>query len=154
MGQLFELERNSYGRLVLSMGEAVWENVVPVRAFPLYAPDEGIALLSPDGHERVWIERLDQVPQADQDLIRSELASREFTPVLLALKSVSGFTTPSTWQVLTDRGETQFVLKGEEAIRRLTPMRLLIGDAQGVHYLVPDLAAWDRHSRKLIDRFL
>jgi len=56
--------------------------------------------------------------------------------------------------VKTDRGPTSFVLKNEEAIRRLSSSRLLIADAQGVQYLVPDLHALDRASRKLIDRFL
>ena len=150
----FALERNAFGRLVLKVGEQVWDNVLPVRAFPIHAPDDGIALVSPDGHERVWIDRLDQLDEPARRLIEEELAGREFTPVINRLVSVSGFATPSTWQVDTDRGETSFVLKGEEFIRRLTPTRLLITDAQGVHYLVPDLAGLDRGSRKIIDRFL
>ena len=150
----FTLERNALGRLVLRVGGEVWENVLPVRAFPIHAPDDGIALVSPDGHERVWIDRLDQVDEPARRLIEAELAQREFTPVIHRLLSVSGFATPSTWQVETDRGATSFVLKGEEFIRRLTPTRLLITDAQGVHYLVPELGGLDRGSRKIIDRFL
>ena len=150
----FTLERNPHGRLVLRMDDAVWENVIPVRAFPIHAPDDGIALMSADGHERVWIERLADLPAAARQLIDEELAVREFTPVIRRLIAISGFTTPSTWQVDTDRGETSFVLKGEEFIRRLTPTRLMITDAQGVHYLVPDLNGLDRASRKMVDRFL
>ncbi len=150
----FVLERNAFGRLVLKVDDQVWENVLPVRAFPIYAPDDGIALVSSDGHERFWIDRLDRLEEAPRRLIEDELASREFTPVILRLDSVSGFATPSTWQVVTDRGATSFVLKGEEFIRRLTPSRLLITDAQGVHYLVPDLGRLDRASRKIVDRFL
>lgn len=150
----FVLERNALGRLVLKVDDQVWENVLPVRAFPIYAPDDGIALVSADGHERVWIDRLEHVADDARRLIEAALAEREFMPVISRLESVSGFATPSTWQVETDRGTTSFVLKGEEFIRRLTPSRLLITDAQGVHYLVPDLAQLDRHSRRIIDRFL
>lgn len=150
----FTLERNPYGRLVLRIGEQSWENVVPVRAFPIYAPDDGVALMSADGHERVWIDRLADLPDGSRQLIEAELAVREFTPVIRRLISISGFATPSTWRVQTDRGETSFVLKGEEFIRRLSPTRLLITDAQGVHYLVPDLNGLDRGSRKMVDRFL
>ena len=57
-------------------------------------------------------------------------------------------------KVLTDRGSTQFLLKGEEDIRRLTGTVLLINDANGVQYMIRDLAAMDKHSRKLLDRFL
>jgi hypothetical protein len=30
----------------------------------------------------------------------------------------------------------------------------MIADRHGVHYLIRDLAALDKHSRKLLDRFL
>ena len=75
-------------------------------------------------------------------------------PVLERLLSVSTFSTPSTWTVQTDRGATQFVLKGEEDIRRLDGGALLVTDAHGVSYRVRDRLGLDRHSRRLIERFL
>ena len=93
-------------------------------------------------------------PTEQQALLREELQAREFVPQIVRLRSVSSFTTPSTWEVDTDRGATQLVLKGEEDIRRLPHGKLLIADAQGVHFLVPDLHALDRTSRRLLDRFL
>ena len=56
----FQLERNAFGRLVLvaATGER-FDGVTPVRAFPVSAPVEGLSLLHADGHELVWIERLD-----------------------------------------------------------------------------------------------
>ncbi len=150
----FKLSRNPLGRLVLDLAGERWENVIPVRSFPIGAPDDGIALVSSDGHERVWIDRLEQVAPDARRLIEEELASREFVPEIQRLMHVSGFATPCTWHVATDRGETHFVLKGEEAIRRLSGTALLISDAQGVQYLVRDLGALDKASRKLIDRFL
>ena len=62
--------------------------------------------------------------------------------------------TPCTWGVVTDRGATAFVLKGEEDIRRLGRDTLLISDNHGIQYLIRDLSALDRKSRKLLDRFL
>ena len=150
----FRLSRNPLGRLVLEIGDDSWENVIPVRSFPIGAPDEGIALVSADGHERVWLDRLDGLGENERRMIEDELAAREFVPQIQCLARVSGFTTPCTWDVVTDRGDTRFVLKGEEAIRRLSGKTLLISDAQGVQYLVRDLAALDKASRKLIDRFL
>jgi len=70
------------------------------------------------------------------------------------LHGVSSFATPSTWDIETDRGPTQLVLKGEEDIRRLSASVLLLTDTQGVQYLIRDLPLMDRHSRKLLDRFL
>ncbi|MCM5678069.1 DUF1854 domain-containing protein [Schlegelella sp. S2-27] len=151
----FIVERNAYGKLVLVTGDGERHNgVTPVRAFPIAAPDEGVALVGTDGHELAWIDRLEDLPAQQQALLREALQTREFVPQIVRLRSVSSFSTPSTWDVDTDRGPTQLVLKGEEDIRRLPHGKLLIADAQGVHFLVPDLHALDRTSRRLLDRFL
>jgi hypothetical protein len=89
-----------------------------------------------------------------QSRLREAIQEREFLPEILQLKGVSSLVTPSIWTVETDRGTSRFMLKGEEDIRRLTGTVLLINDADGVQYLIRDLAAMDRHSRKLLDRFL
>jgi len=128
--------------------------VTPVRAFPIAAPDEGLSLVSADGHEIVWIDHLSDLPPAARDLIEAELASREFVPEIARILSVSSFACPSSWQVETDRGTSELILKGEEDIRRLSPTRLLIADSHGVQFLVRDMSRLDRHSRKLLDRFL
>jgi hypothetical protein len=151
----FKLERNVFGHLVLTTadGEVHYE-VVPVRAFPIAAPEEGIALMSAEGHEVAWIERLGDLSAEQRALVEEELAGREFVPEIRRLRHVSSFATPSTWEVETDRGDTRLVLKGEEDIRRLGPSALLIADSHGVQFLIRDLGALDRHSRKLLDRFL
>lgn len=151
----FTLTRDAFGRLVLTKvnGER-HEGVVPVRAFPIASPEEGISLVSAEGHELAWIDRLADLPAPMRGLVAEELASREFMPEICRLRHVSSFATPSTWEVETDRGETRFVLKGEEDIRRLGPSSLLISDVHGIQFLIRDLSALDRHSRKLLDRFL
>lgn len=149
------LERNAFGRLVFRGADgSMSEGVVPVRAFPIAAPDEGISLVSGDGHEVAWIDRLDDLPPAVRALVAEELGSREFMPEIKRLFDVSSFATPSTWQVDTDRGATSLILKGEEDIRRLGPSALLIADSHGIHYLIRDLKALDAGSRGLLDRFL
>ena len=128
--------------------------VVPVRAFPLAAPDEGLSLVSTEGHELVWIDRLHDLPDDVRGLLPHELALRDFMPEITRLVSVSSFGTPSVWQVETDRGDTSFVLKGEEDIRRLKGSALLIGSSECVQYSIADMAVLDRASRRLLERFL
>ena len=67
---------------------------------------------------------------------------------------MSTFSTPSVWQVDTDRGLTSFVLKGEEDIRRLKDGALWISDSHGIQFVVRDRRALDRRSRRLLERFL
>ena len=86
--------------------------------------------------------------------IEQALQAREFMPEILRLDGVNSFSTPSVWSVQTSRGNTEFVLKGEEDIRRLSVNTLVVSDAHGVQYLIRHLPALDRHTRKLLDRFL
>lgn len=151
----FTLTRDPFGKLVLTRADGlVHEGIVPVRAFPIGAPATGISLTSAEGKELVWIDRPDELPAPMQKLLGEELASREFMPEIRRIRHVSTFYTPSTWDVETDRGDTHLVLKGEEHIRRLAHATLLITDSHGIHFLIRDHFKLDRHSRKLLDRFL
>lgn len=148
------LSRNAWGKLVLRGANGrVHEGVLPVRAFPIQAPEHDISLLDADGHELAWIPDLAAMPEPAQGLVRAALTEREFMPEILAILSVSSFATPSTWRVRTDRGETAFVLKGDEDIRRLFGNTLLVTDSHGVQFLIRDMKALDRESRRLLDRF-
>lgn len=150
-----QLARNAYGRLVLIDAEGTEHvGVNPVRAHPISAPDEGVSLVGPDGHELAWIDRLSALPRAERELLESEFAAREFTPTVTRLKKVSTFSTPSLWTVETDRGEASFILKTEEDIRRLGEGRLLITTSHGLQFMVQDRFALDRGSKKLLERFL
>jgi hypothetical protein len=155
MSASFKLERDAFGHLVLIEAEGVRHvGVVPVRAFPLSAPDEGLSLVGSEGRELLWIDRLDDLPEPVRALLAEDLAARDFAPRLLKLHKVSSFGVPSTWTVSTDRGDAQFVLKAEEDIRRLEGGALLIASAHGVQFRIPDVKALDRASRKLLERFL
>ncbi len=140
----FSLERDAFGRLVMIDARGTrHEGIVPVRAFPLSGPEGGLSLVGADG-----------LPVAMRELVEADLAARDFAPTLTQLHAVSGFGMPSTWTVSTDRGDTRFVLKAEEDIRRLEGGALLIASAQGLQFRVPDPKALDRASRKLLERFL
>lgn len=151
----FTLSRNSFGKLVVTLADGTaHEGVVPVRAFPISAASQGLSMMSTDGRELAWIAQPDALPAPVRELIDAELATREFMPEIRRIVGVSTYATPSTWTVETDRGQTDLVLRGEEDIRRLTGTTLLISDSHGIHYLIRDQLALDKHSRKILDRFL
>ena len=151
----FELKRNAFGQLVFTSASGeTHEGIVPVHAFPITAPEEGISLVTVDGQELAWVDNLSDLPGETRILIEEELVSREFIPEIQAISHVSTFATPSVWEIETDRGKTTLVLKGEDDIRRLNHTSLLIADSHGVHFLVRDIQKLDKASRKLLDRFL
>ena len=151
----FQLSRNPFGRLILTTPDGQeYAGVAPVRAFPIQAPDDGIAMVSTDGQEVAWIDLLSDLPGPVRALVEQELEGREFMPEMRRISHVTSFATPCTWHVETDRGETNFVLRGEEDIRRVGASTLLVVDIHGIHFLIRDLLALDKHSRKILDRFL
>ena len=150
----FELNQDSAGHWQIQLNGEWHHGVVVVRAFPIGAPDEAVSILSAEGHELLWLPHPLQLPPTQKDAVLAALQAREFMPEIQRVDAVSSFTTPSTWSVQTHRGFTQFVLRGEEDIRRISGKTLIVADEHGVQFLIRDLPALDRHSRKLLDRFL
>ena len=149
------LQRDAWGRWVLALTDG--QEHVPVtvvRAYPVSAPEEGVAVMDAEGHELWWCDRLADQPQALAQALREALQEREFLPEIFRLVSVSSFATPSEWVVETSRGQTRLTLKAEEDIRRLSPGVLLLSDSHGVQYLIREPQRWNRHARRLLDRFM
>ena len=151
----FDLVRDRFGRLTLTGADGVVHaGVAPVRAFPIQAPGQDIALVLADGREVAWIDALTDLAPTVRALVEQELEGREFMPEIRHVAGVSSFATPCTWRVATDRGDTEFVLKGEEDIRRIGAASLLVADSHGIQFLIRDMYAMDRHTRRILDRFL
>jgi hypothetical protein len=156
MNAVFELARDTLGRWCLRSANGQTHSAVQVvRAFPLTAPEQHISIVGTDGQELAFIARIDALDAPAQKALREALAEREFMPVIQRIRAVSTFGTPSTWQVDTDRGATELVLKVEEDIRRLPGSgRLLINSDSGVVFEIRDRTRLDRPSRRLLERFL
>jgi len=155
MDRHYRLHRNSLNQLVFTALDGEEHvSISAVRAFPISAGREHIALLSRDGHELAWIPHLNDLDEATRLMVEDELASSEFMPEILRVRGVSGYATPCTWQVETDRGDTSLILKSEEDIRRLMAPTLLIVDGRGIQFLIRDPAMLDATSRKILDHFV
>jgi len=148
------LNRDRHGRLVFTDSEGRQHLAQAIRAFPLSAPNFGIALCDAAGRELHWIEHLDALPTGPRGLLEEALARREFVPILQRIVRISGPAEPSEWEVETDRGPTRFVLNSEDDVHRLDGDRALIKDAQGLRYLIADLRQLDSASRRYLERYL
>jgi PAS domain-containing protein len=147
--------RNPWGQIVLidHQGvEHVGVQIIPL--FPVTSPNEWISFANERGEELLCLESLDQVPAEIQALIHEELSYREFMPRITKVLSVSGTSEPCEWRVTTDRGETSFVLKSEDDIRRLSTHTVQIIDAVGVRYRVDDTRKLDHHSLRFIEWYV
>jgi hypothetical protein len=151
----FQLHLDAWGRLVLvEAGGKEHIGVEPVRGFPISEPHWGISICDAEGHELLWLDSLDELPETLRQLVEESLARREFLPVLRRILKISTLVEPSEWEVETDRGRTRFILNNEDDVRPLDDHRALVIDANGIRYVIPDLRLLDAGSRRVLERYL
>jgi hypothetical protein len=153
--QITRIERRAEGSLLVHLAEGeIIADAIPLRLFPLSEPLRWIALLDAEGHERALLESLESLSAADRELLIEELSRREFVPIIQRVSWVSGNSEPCSWKVETDRGETEFVLKDENDIRRLGPHSVLVVDSHGIRYLIPNRDQLDPYTKRVIEWYV
>ena len=153
-GRAIAFHRDSTGRLVLTDAQGdLHLGVEPVRSFPISDPDRLIAVLDSNGRELACIADLADLPADSALLIRQELAEREFLPQIERIVSVQMNKEPHEWNVITDRGSVQFLMRDDD-IRRLGPTRAILVDMHGVRFYIPDSRQLDAKSRRILTQYL
>ena len=148
------IERDAFGRLAMKTDDGrTFSNVVPVRAFPISDPDRWISLTDEHGQEVLRVDDIGRLAADVRMVIESELAQREFVPVVRRIVSATHHE-PSDWTVETDRGRTSFQLNNEDDVRRLDRDRALIVDSNGIRYLIASIRGLDSASRRVLEHFL
>jgi hypothetical protein len=151
----FSLVRDQWGQLIyIAANGEKFPNVAPVALFPISEPESWISIRSADGTELACIQDPRTLPADIWQLLKEDLSRREFVPNIQRIVRVSGNTEPCEWQVETDRGPTQFVLKSEEDVRRIGDHEILILDAHGTRYHIPDVTAVDVKSRRIVEWYV
>jgi hypothetical protein len=150
-----DLSRDSAGRLVLVAANGDrYVGVVPLRTFPITEPDGCIALLTEDGDEVAFLDSLADLPAQVVELLRQELTRREFVPIIQRIVATTDDIDLPLWRLTTDRGETETQVHVDDGLRRLGERGLLVIDIHGLRFLIPDTAALDAASRRILDRYL
>jgi hypothetical protein len=152
----FTLERDDYGRLVLTYADGRRTvGVELARAFPISASEGFVSICDADGHELLYIEDTTALPAEVRRTLEQELSQRAFVPVVERIERVLAETDPSEWQIVTDRGPTTFLMgDSDNDVRRLAPHRILLVDTHGIRYLIADTRRLDATSRRILDRYL
>jgi len=150
----FELSRDELGRLVLVNADGTKHvGIVPLRMFPISAPDGQIVILNEQGRELLIVESLAGLSQKTAELLERELACREFVPLIQRIVSASGDTHLALWHVATDRGETDVQVHVDDGLRRLGSRGLLVVDVHGVRFLISDITQLDANSRRILQQY-
>ena len=150
-----QLSHDGFGQLNLVDPRGVsHRGVVPIRSFPLSAPEEWIIFVDAAGRE-VWaVEHLDRLSPSARAATLAELTARELLPVIQAIHDISQGAEPSEWRVSSDRGEVSFLVPAEENVRALPDGGALITDLYGIRYRVLKIDALPKHSQRLLSRYI
>ena len=147
------LYRDQFSDLVLEIksGEPV-AGIRVVRCFPLTAGDCFIALRDRDNRELGIVEDLAALDAKSGRALAAELERAYFRPEITAVHAITEQYHVPTWQVDTDRGPRRFEIRSSRRDIRIMPhCRILIRDADGNHYEIPDYRRLDQASRALVE---
>ena len=138
-----------------------FERVIPIRAFPISAPEHYIAIREPDsqhggrGDEIGMIETLDIFPDEVAAMIRLELDRRYFTPTIHKIHSFHEKFGYCYWDVTTSAGRVEFIMNNPTSnIRTLEDGRVFMYDIDGNCFTIDNPKALDKHSYKKLEIYL
>ena len=124
------------------------------RAFPFEKEEEFIVLLSEDGGDLGLIRRLSDRPDAEREILKRELDRRYFMPVIEKILHVNEKFAFSYWKVKTSSGPLEFSVRDTYKSLIHLGKRIIVTDADGNRYDIPDVSKLDKASRKKIDLYL
>ncbi len=147
-----ELRRED-GRLQCRLpGQSEWTDVKLTRMFPHSLPQEWIALLGPFGKEYGILLNLHGMSRENRDLVLQELDRRYLTTRIVRLLSGKRRFDVMKWTAETTRGRVSFITRGlRDQIQQPLPGYVIFSDVEGNRYEIPDIAALDPASRRLLE---
>ena len=143
--------RDDFGKLHLAVGNITYEDVHPVRCYPLFAPHRHIALFDADDQEIGLIEDLNDIKPQYGKILTEEMELRYLVTPIRAIRAVQSRHGVTTWQLETSRGFRSVHLKDRSDIRRLPGRRVLLTDVHGMRFEISDTNKLDPRSLALLE---
>ncbi len=136
---------------------ATYDDVNVVPAFPITRPNRFVYLQEADGKELGLLVDPRRLDRESHDVVLNQADQAYFMPRITRIIRVEermgmGL---AHWEVETDRGYNSFdIVSRSESVWYVGRDRLVIRDADGNRYLIEDLSALDKRSRRLADLYL
>ena len=123
-------------------------------SYPLSGPDRFICFFDSDDNYLGLLRNTADLEDGTHALVEEELSRRYFLPQIVAVRRVVVGKGMISWDVDTDRGPHHFDMRDRDDVRSVGGNRLLIIDADGNRYEVPDLSLLDSRSRGILEQLL
>lgn len=126
-----------------------------VCAAPLSQPDRYICILDEKNEVICTVEDPIVLDTVSQQMVKEDLQQRYMTAIIRRVESLRSEFGVSYWEVQTDRGDREFVVRNvSENAQWITDRRLLILDVDGNRFEIANLQVLDKKSRALIEMVL
>ena len=142
---------DAFGDLEVRFEEEIYKKVEALRAFPISEAMRFIVLRDENGKEVGMIEDPGAMDTASRKALKEELERRYFIPKVVRINRIDESYGMPHWDVQTDRGGRHFELQTRQDARRLSAGRVLIRDADGNRYEIPNIRKLDPQSRALVE---
>lgn len=151
-----KITRNEAGQIVIHLsgqGGPVTDAVV-ARCFPWTLPESYVSIRDRKGKELALLETLEGLDPTSRAVVEDEIRDKIFNPKILRIAAHTREFGVTSIAAETDRGEVTFEIRTRDDIRILSPTQMLLRDADGNAYEVPDISRLDAVSRKYLEEYL
>lgn len=140
---------------LLEDGQKKRVGIVEVKqAFPFEKSDEFIVLSDEEGKDQGFIRSLAERNESEHKILEKELARRYFMPVIKKILKVTDRFGFSYWKVETDGGILEFSVRDAYKSIIRPDERMIITDADGNRFVIPNVNTLDKKSRRKIELYL
>ena len=147
------LFRDEFEDLCLELDGSTRQPVRPRYVFPLSAPDRFVSLADREGAEIGIVSDTSRLDEESRQALAAELERDYFCARITRVRSMAGgHHRVQQWEVETDRGPSTFEIRSHRRdIRDLGGGRVLIKDADGNRFEIPNYRDLDPVSRDLVE---
>lgn len=150
-GRHVRLTENPDGTMTVKAGGKTFKQVKVRVGRPLYKPADFATVLVEHKGEAALIVNLPGLNSASKAALAGHRKKHDLTCTILRVVNLDHQFGSAFWDVETDKGHRQFVIRGTtEHVRWLTDDRQLITDVNGNRFEIPSLSALDKRSQNLI----
>jgi len=136
-------------------GDRCYLNCRASRCFPLSDRERYIALFDGLKGEIGVLGDLRKLDETSRKLIVEMLERRYFIPVIEHIRSIHEEFGVVYWSAETSAGPRDFVCRGmRDSVQTLSEVRLLVTDADGNRFEIPDYTTLSRSVQAVLDRVL
>ena len=122
-----------------------------VRAFPLTMPWRYIILIDRDNREIGLLRDIEELDDSSRKILKDELEKVYFIPKIRKIHQIKEEFGVLIWETETDKGARRFEVTSRRDVKKIGKRRIIVRDADGNLYEIPDYANLDQKSLILLE---